>query len=111
MFLKCPGSPLAGVTNQLLPAPKASEIVLGHLSVADRAVPLGNRAAVLQLLHRGEAEHGPGDLEGQRRDRISRGREKHSRSSVTTVVDGFCSCGCTEHFAEGLRAELLPWNV
>lgn len=77
----------------------------------DRAVPLGNRAAVRQLLHRGEAEHGPGDLVGQRKDRISRGREKHSRSSVTTVADGSCSCSCTETFAEGLRAELLTRNV
>lgn len=77
----------------------------------DRAVPLGNRAAVQQLLHRGEAEHGPGDLVGQRRDRISRGREKHSRGSVTTVVNGSCSRACTEPFAEGLRAELLTQNV
>lgn len=73
---------------------------------------MGKRAAVWQLLHRGEAEHGPGDLVGQRRDRISRGREKHSRSSVTTVADGSCSHGCTEPFAaEDLRAELVTWNV
>lgn len=36
---------------------------------------------------------------GQRRDRVGRGREKHSRSSVTTVVDRFCSRGCTEQRA------------
>lgn len=74
---------------------------MGHLSVVDRAVPWGNRAA----------EHGLGDLVGQGRDRISRGKGMHRKSSVTTAVDGFCSRGCTEPFAEGLRAELFTQNV
>lgn len=87
----------------LVSTPKASEIVLGHPSIGDRAVPLGSRAGTEGRLNMGQVT----SWGREEAELAEGGREKQGRSSVSTVTDGFCSRGCTEPFAEGLRAELL----